>query len=318
MSFVEPIGFKLNANVKASLDCIEEYPFHMHEDILEIICVIKGSFHISESAQDYILVPGDVYIFNAKDPHKILSEEPDSALITVQLKNAHYEKLFEIDVFPYFICDSFLQDTDYPMDTRHLRFLIARIFVEYIKDTPSEILLENHTKELLEYLLDQHKDYQFVKTGPGQIRMERRSSAGVGGQSDKRIYKIVDYIYANFNEKITLQEIAQREYLSFGYLSRYIKKMSGLTFSEHVSLARCEEVERLLGNTSKTIDQIANDVGFANRNHLANQFKKWFRKTPSEYRKSIDADVAKMARVKYISHEQEEVKNIVTRFLDEK
>lgn len=318
MPFVEPIGFKLNSDVKASLDRIEEYPFHMHEDILEIICVVKGSFHISESAQDYILVPGDVYIFNAKDPHKIVSKEPDSALITVQLQNAHYEKMFETDSFPYFICDSFLQDTDYPMDTRHLRFLIARIFAEYIKEAPSQIALEDYTRKLLEYLFDQHKDYQFVKTGPGQIRMERRHVSGSESANDQRIYEILDYIYANFNEKITLEKIAQQEYLSLGYLSRYIKKMSGLTFSEHVSLARCEEVERLLGNTAKTIDQIATDVGFANRNHLALQFKKWFKKTPSEYRKSIDADVAKMPKLDYLSLESEGMKEIINRFLDEK
>lgn len=318
MSFVEPVGFKLNSRVKASLDRIDEYPFHMHEDIIEIICVVKGEFNISESAQDYTLIPGDVYIFNAKDPHKIMALSKDSALITVQIQTEYYRQLFEIDGFPYFICDSFLQHTQYPVNTRHLRFLITRILVEYLKDEPSEIVLEECTRILLEYLLDQHKDYQFVKMGTGQIRMVRRPSTNNKDQNYARIYEIIDYIYANFTKKITLEEIAHKEYLSLGYLSRYIKQASGLTFSEHVSLARCEEVERLLGNTSKTIDQIAMDVGFANRNHLAVQFKKWFKKTPTEYRKSISADVAKIGTVSYIPVEYSEVKEIITRFLDEK
>ena len=318
MSFVEPIGFKLNSRVKASLDCIDEYPFHMHEDVIEIICVVKGEFDISESAQDYTLIPGDVYIFNAKDPHKIMAVNKDAALITVQIQTEYYEKLFEIDQFPYFICDSFLRDTQYPMDTRHLRFLITRIFAEYTRDLPSDISLEGFTAELLKYLLKQHKDYRFVKTSTGKIRMISRANAGNESNDDKRIYEIIDYIYAHFKEKITLEEIAQKEYLSLGYLSRYIKEASGLTFSEHVSLARCEEVERLLGNTGKTIDQIAMDVGFANRNHLATQFKKWFEKTPTEYRKSIDADIAKMSMVNYLPVNYQEVKDIINRFLEEK
>jgi len=318
LSFIEPIGFKLSSRVKASLDCIDEYPFHMHEDVIEVICVLKGEFNISESAQDYTLIPGDVYIFNAKDPHKIMAASVDAALITVQIQTGHYERLFDIDQFPYFICDSFLQDRQYPMDTRHLRFLITRIYTEYVKDLPSEVAIEEQTKELLKYLLKQHKDYQFVKTSTGKIRMISRTNTGVEGSNDKRIYEIIDYIYAHFREKITLEEIALKEYLSLGYLSRYIKEASGLTFSEHVSLARCEEVERLLGNTGKTIDQIAMDVGFANRNHLATQFKKWFQKTPTEYRRSIDADVAKMSMVNYLPVDHKELKGIIDRFLEER
>lgn len=318
MSFVEPVGFKLNSRVKASLDRIDENPFHMHEDVLEIICVVKGEFEISESAQDYRLIPGDVYIFNAKDPHKIQSIGKEAALITVQVQTKYYERQFGVSNFPYFICDSFLQHKPYSMDTRHLRFLITRILMEYLKESPSEISMEEYATELLEYLLDQHQDYQFVKTNSGQIRMMRKPTVGGENKGDERIYDIIDYIYAHFTEGITLEEIANKEYLSLGYLSRYIKKASGLTFSEHVSLARCEEVERLLGNTNKTIDQIAMDVGFANRNHLATQFKKWFKKTPTEYRKSIDEDIAKLTMADYAPVAYDEVKDIINRFLDEK
>lgn len=318
MSFVEPVGFKLNSRVKAFLERIDENPFHMHEDVIEILCVVKGEFHISESAQDYTLIPGDVYIFNAKDPHKIQAASKDAALITLHIQTKYYETKFGVDIFPYFICDSFLQHTPYSVDTRHLRFLITRILIEYLKDAPSDITMEEYTTQLLEYLLEQHKAYLFVKTNNGQIRMMRKPNIGKKSRDDERIYAIIDYIYAHFTENITLEEIANKEYLSLGYLSRYIKNASGLTFSEHVSLARCEEVERLLGNTSKTIDQIAMDVGFANRNHLATQFKKWFKKTPSEYRKSIDADLAKVAMANYVPVEYNEVKEIINRFLDEK
>lgn len=316
MSFVEPIGFKLNSRVKAVINRMEEYPFHMHEDIVEVICVLKGKFYISESAQDYVLYPKDVYIFNPKDPHKINNYDSDAVLLTIQIDQTHYARIFGMDFFPYFICNSFVQDDQYSIDTRYLRFLIARIFVEYSKAEPSEHLTEEYTRELLEYLLDQHRDYLFVKTGSDQIKMLRRPDVGGEGKDLKRIYEIIDYIYENFTKTLYLEEIAKKEFLSKGYLSRYIKKESGLTFSEHLSLARCEEVERLLGNTKKTIDQIAMDVGFANRSHLATQFKKWFKKTPTEYRKNIGTDLSKFATINCRPVEFKEVESIINQYLD--
>jgi AraC-like DNA-binding protein len=104
-----------------------------------------------------------------------------------------------------------------------------------------------------------------------------------------RIYDIIDYIYENFRRKIRLGDIAKREFLSIYYLSRYIKKACGLSFSELVAIARCEEAERLLGSTNRTVDEIALEVGFANRKHLTIYFKNWFHMTPSEYRRSLSS-----------------------------
>ena len=101
---------------------------------------------------------------------------------------------------------------------------------------------------------------------------------------------VVDLVYQHFADKLTLTDMAAQTYVSPSHLSRSIKKTVGLTFSEILSLARSEEVERLLFTTNKTVDEIADQVGFANRKHLAINFKKWYKKTPTAFRQTLQKD----------------------------
>ena len=39
-----------------------------------------------------------------------------------------------------------------------------------------------------------------------------------------------------------------------------------------------------------TVDEIAREVGFANRKHLAINFRKWYKKTPTEFRSTVQKD----------------------------
>lgn len=48
--FQEAVGYKLQSRVRVSLESIVQYPFHMHTNVIEIICVVDGSISISDSA----------------------------------------------------------------------------------------------------------------------------------------------------------------------------------------------------------------------------------------------------------------------------
>ena len=53
MQYTEQIGYKSEARIKARLESIEYYPFHIHENSLEIICVLNGTVEICDSAATY-------------------------------------------------------------------------------------------------------------------------------------------------------------------------------------------------------------------------------------------------------------------------
>jgi len=284
--FLENIGYKLNSKVRVSLDHIISHPVHMHTEAIEILCVLDGVISISDSALSHKLASGDVYIFNAKDPHRIMTISEKNIILTVQIDITYYKKYFKrLDVM-YFICDSFIHKEQLVNELRYLRFLLAQIYLEYnLKQNDSRV--ETLAKELLNFLMEQFQYYTYSKSRENSYDIVRRQEMKSEDPSYNRIYNIIDYIYANFSKKLRLEDIAKREFLSVPYLSRHIKKACGLSFSELIAVARCEEAERLLGGTNKTIDEIALEVGFCNRKHLNLFFKKWFQQTPSEYRKYL-------------------------------
>ena len=56
-----------------------------------------------------------------------------------------------------------------------------------------------------------------------------------------RYHRISKYIFNNYNNNITLQEIAKKEFLSPHYLSHEIKYATGHSFTDLINLTRIEE-----------------------------------------------------------------------------
>jgi len=315
--FRENIGYKLNSRVKASLECIVHYPSHMHMNAIEIICVLDGVVSISDSALNHKLSAGDVYIFNAKDPHKMVTVSEKNIILTVQIDIDYYKRYFKRLDLTYFICDSFINKDQLAGELRYLRFLLARIYAEYRSGEISESRLEALTIELLGFLSERFQYYTYSKSQENSYDIVRRQEMKSDDPYYSRIYDIIDYIYENFRRKIRLEDIAKREFLSIYYLSRYIKKACGLSFSELVAIARCEEAERLLGSTNKTVDEIALEVGFANRKHLTTYFRDWFHMTPSEYRRSLSRQFGGHLNPKYGDFDEKYAASVLEIYLNE-
>ncbi|MDO4544845.1 MAG: AraC family transcriptional regulator [Bacillota bacterium] len=317
MNYVESIGYKSSAKVKAKLESIAYYPFHLHQKDFEIICVLNGIVKICDSAATYTLSYGDVHIFNPNDPHKITSDDPGNIVLTVQLECDYYKRHFNDLQNAYFICDTFEDRDLYAVDIKHLRFQLARLYRLYCRPNFSELQLESYTKDLLSLLLTQFQQYVYREDEDRKANIVRLQNLEHLYKNYDRMYRIVDYVFDHYAEHITLQQIADMEYLSTAHLSRYIKDTLGLTFSQLVSLTRCEEASRLLSATKKTVDQIASQVGFSNRKHLAVQFKRWFDKTPTEYRQDILKDLRSDSRVSLQPFDYKFANVILDLYLDE-
>jgi AraC-like DNA-binding protein len=289
----------------------------MHTSAIEIICVLDGSVSISESAMSHKLSAGDVYIFNAKDPHKIITVSEKNIILTVQIDIDYYKRYLKRLDTTYFICDSYINKDQLACELRYLRFLLAQIHVEYRSKEINESRLESLTRGLLGFLTEQFQYYTYSKSKENSYDIVRRQEMKTEDPSCNRIYDIIDYIYENFRMKIRLEDIAKREFLSIYYLSRYIKKTCGLSFSELVTIARCEEAERLLGSTNKIMDEISLEVGFSNRKHFSVAFKKWFHMTPSEYRRSVSRKSGSLVNPQYNEYDEEYAKTVLESYLNE-
>ena len=101
----------------------------------------------------------------------------------------------------------------------------------------------------------------------------------------ERVSRIISYIYENYKEKITLENLAEKEHLSMFYLSHLIKEYTSMGFREFLCFARAERSEIPLLDTDRKISRIAKDVGFSTTDYYKKFFEKWYGHSPEEHRK---------------------------------
>ncbi|MBM7570166.1 response regulator transcription factor [Aquibacillus albus] len=98
------------------------------------------------------------------------------------------------------------------------------------------------------------------------------------------IQKIEDYLRQNYDHEVTLQEIADRFFLSREYISRKFKEEFGETITDYVTKIRIEKARELLVNPHLKIYEVAYNVGYQNEKYFSKVFKKRVGKSPNEYR----------------------------------
>ena len=76
--------------------------------------------------------------------------------------------------------------------------------------------------------------------------------------------EIMNYIQANYID-VTLDDLAEKFYLSKPYLSKYIKEKSGITFGELVKKVRMKKARAMLKSSSMTVENIALTVRISER-----------------------------------------------------
>lgn len=103
------------------------------------------------------------------------------------------------------------------------------------------------------------------------------------GCKDERMIEIMNHIQANYID-ITLDDLAEKFYLSKPYISKYIKEKSGLTFGELVKKIRMKKAKALLKSSNMTVENIALSVGYQNVEHFNRMFKKAYQTTPMQFR----------------------------------
>lgn len=105
------------------------------------------------------------------------------------------------------------------------------------------------------------------------------------GSRDADIQRTTKYIYANFRNPLTLDEVAEIAGLSPTYFSKKFKQTTGMGFKEYLNFVRLKHAQAALLTTDSSITSIALEYGFNDSNYFKDLFKKVYGKSPREYRK---------------------------------
>ncbi len=104
-------------------------------------------------------------------------------------------------------------------------------------------------------------------------------------QDEHVIFEIVKYIDSHYAEDITLQDLADRFFLSREYISRKFKQQFQENLSDHIERVRMDKAKLLLMNPQYRIAQVAELVGYKDEKYFSKVFKKLEGLSPNEYRK---------------------------------
>lgn len=112
------------------------------------------------------------------------------------------------------------------------------------------------------------------------------SSTGIPSDKNNydRIREIISYVETHYTASITLEEIAQSVHLCRSECSRLFKRYMHISLFEFISQYRIEKSLDYLMNTSCSILEIANLVGYDDSNYYAKVFRKTKGCSPSQYR----------------------------------
>ena len=98
---------------------------------------------------------------------------------------------------------------------------------------------------------------------------------------------MMNYVDKNYMNNITLNEIASAGGVSKSLCNRIFSKYTQMTPIEYIMHFRTRKVADLLQEGDMSMTQIAEKTGFSNASYMAETFKKFYKFSPREYKKSI-------------------------------
>ncbi|HBA64075.1 MAG TPA: AraC family transcriptional regulator, partial [Lachnospiraceae bacterium] len=98
---------------------------------------------------------------------------------------------------------------------------------------------------------------------------------------------IVSYIYRHYMEPLTPRQIGDRFGISPKELNRILLYQVEMNFSDYLNFIRVNRASELLLKTSKSILEVALEVGYQTEKTLSRNFLKFRSMTPGKFRHSI-------------------------------
>lgn len=197
-------------------------------------------------------------------------------------KNYAYLDIFiPITFFDDFVSNSY--DINFLTDTSKNRKNCIRLDIEKQK------LLNKLTSEIIEYLKNDNTSYnmklfslvlQTILLCNDSYDDEKTKSADY--TLPDKILKIMRYISQNFNEKLSVSELAQISHCSVTYLSRIFKQYTGMTLYNYITAIRIANAQILL-KENLSVTEVCFMCGFNDCSNFINKFKKITGETPFKF-----------------------------------
>lgn len=268
----ELIEFGSLSHVNIFLNRIQYRTPHFHP-AFEVGVVLEGETDFIISGELHKLHQYDVVLLNPNQLHEIKSREDGALLLFVQLSNYLFREVYPAAQSLYFEESAKIAPSD-PAVTEMIRNLAVELTFQYFRADENRLLLASSLLFILFSKILQSFDHRYLSTAEQQSAQTQVA----------RINKLVNFVDANYTQKINLSDFAAQEDLSLSYLSRFVKENFGQSFQDYVTLRRFYHARNLMQYENKTMIDICYESGFSDPRYLTKVFVQRLGVTPEEYR----------------------------------
>ncbi len=267
----------IEINLRKTLEHSNMQMNHYHNSY-EIYYLLSGERFYFIKDRTYHVMKGDLVFINMGDLHKTTSaSKPVHERLLINFKKDFiHNQSTESDCVN--ILDIFNRNINIlrlgVLEQNHVSQLLNKIYREYIGK--EEFYMMNLRALLIQLLVFMNR-YQNPMT---EANIKHPSS------THEKIYEAVQYINANFSDKLKLDILAQKFYFSPYYLCKMFKQVTGFSYTEYLNSVRIKESQKLLCTTDLSVSDIATHVGYDSLTHYGRVFKRITGITPTLFRKN--------------------------------
>lgn len=252
------------------------YKIHTH-NYIEFVYGLQGeSAHIVDR-QEVILKSNQILIINKGAKHQNLLINNDCQLINFFVKSEYVDEIVTYGVYDHMLARCCKQI----FDIKRNSFVVLDFDVQnYLELINQDIMyLENRRSKFFNLKLKMLLSTIIFKAIDiyGDSREE---------ETEAEIYKSDLWKYfSQHMHRASFSEFAKSHHMSNASMSKKIRKIFNLTYTELLQEYRIEQAKKYLINTDSLIDEIMIMVGYSNKTHFYKIFAEKVGCSPHEFRK---------------------------------
>ena len=253
-------------------------PLHWHPDF-EIATAGCSVLDYQVGREHIILEAGDSIFVNGNTLHgikQVSGDIPDpmpnivfsGALIapkTSTIYQRYIQPIIKCDALPFVVFRH--NNTSH----REINCLIKDVYRQMRDENGCyELTVQRNIGRIFEFIFCNFSELPKTETTRIQIN------------SQIRLQKMLNYIYENYTETVTLEDIASSADISRSEAGRCFNTYMGCSPVDALIQYRLQKAQQLLGERTQTLEQISFACGFNSVSYFSRQFKKRYGYSPGQ------------------------------------
>lgn len=244
--------------------------FHYHLEY-ELIYIIKGTIEIEINKKIYKPSDGTLIFITNLDNHSVRQLSAEYDRYYVMLSTVPTDT-FVRNPFLLNMLKNHTETFHHCIDVSPIHGVICEIFENLIRYQSDDIL----TNELISAYISQLLIH-VCRLHPQQFAFDSHTWK-------HRILNIQTYLDIHYREKIRINEICQKYFLSSSCLAHQFTALTGYSPKQYLTMVRLKNAAIEIHNSERPISDIAMDCGFTDVNNFIKQFKRLYNCTPGQFR----------------------------------